>query len=61
VALADAYICSKWHLDPCSVAWVEAYLRTKWHLDLSDHLATTNMGQKLGEAVPLWGRSWVPT
>jgi len=30
------------------MAWAEAYLHTKWHLDPSSHLATTNMGQKLG-------------
>jgi len=36
------------------VAWAEDYLRTKWHLDPSSHLATTNMGQKLGKgAMPL--------
>jgi len=45
-----------------TVAWAEVYLRTKWHLDPSSHLATTDMGHKLGRgAVPLWGRvSWVP-
>jgi len=31
-----------------SVALVEAYLRTKWHLDPYTHLATTDMGRKLG-------------
>ena len=30
----------------------EAYLRTKWHLDLSSHLATTDMGRKLGAGFP---------
>jgi len=40
-----------------SVAWAEAYHRTKWHLDTSNHLATTDIGRKLGGAVPpfLWG------
>jgi len=33
----------------------EAYLRTKWHLNPSGHLATTDMGWKLGRAMPLWG------
>ena len=36
------------------VAWVEAYLHTKRHLNPSSHLATTDMGRKLG-AVPLRG------
>ena len=35
-----------------NVAWAEAYLRTKWHLDPSSRLPTTDMGQKLGAAVP---------
>jgi len=30
------------------VAWAKAYLHTKWHLDPFSHLATTDMGQKLG-------------
>jgi len=34
------------------VAWTDAYLRTKWHLNPSSRLATTDMGQKLGAAVP---------
>ena len=37
------------------MAWAESYLHTKWHLNSSNHLATTDMGQKLG-AVPLWER-----
>jgi len=37
------------------VAWAEAYLRTKWHLDPYSRLATTDMGRKLGEALPLGG------
>jgi len=42
-----------------TVTWAEAYLHIKWHLNPSNHLATTDMGRKLG-AVPLWGRmSWV--
>jgi len=32
-----------------NVAWAEADLRTKWHLDPSSHLATIDMGQKLGD------------
>jgi len=41
---------------------VEAYLHIKWHLDPFSHLATIDMGQKLGEAMPpFWGQeSWVP-
>jgi len=32
----------------------------KWHLDLSSRLATTDMGQKVGAVVPLFGvGSWV--
>jgi len=38
-----------------NVAWAEAYLRIQWHLDPSSCLATTDMGQKLGAAVPLFG------
>jgi len=34
------------------VAWAEAYLHTKWHLSPSSHLATIDIGRKLG-AVPL--------
>jgi len=33
-----------------NVAWAEAYLCTTWHLDLSSHLATIDIGWKLG-----WG------
>jgi len=36
-----------------NVAWAEAYLRTKWHLDPLSHLATTDMGRKLGGSAPL--------
>ena len=39
-----------------NVIWAEAYLPAKWHLDPSSRLATTDMGQKLEGAVPLWGR-----
>ena len=39
-----------WH----NVAWAEVYLRTKWHLDPSSRLATIDMGQKLGGAVPFF-------
>jgi len=34
------------------VAWAEIYLSTKWHLDPSSHLATTDMGRKLGGLCP---------
>jgi len=38
-----------------NVAWVKAYLPTKGHLDPSSQLARTDMGRKLGGAVPLLG------
>jgi len=41
------------------VAWTEVYFRTKWHLNPSSHLATTDVGRKLG-AVSLWGRGLGP-
>jgi len=44
-------LCSfRWELGPhlTQCAWAEAYLRTKWHLGPSSHLATTDMGRKLG-------------
>jgi len=45
-------------LTQCDLA--EAYLRTNWHLGPSSHLATKDMGRKLG-AVPLWREvCWVP-
>jgi len=31
-----------------------------WHLDLSSHLATTDMGRKLGAPPPLGEGSWIP-
>jgi len=37
------------------VAWAEIYLRTKWHLDPSNHLATIDMGQKVGVLCPFPG------
>jgi len=37
-----------------NVTWIEAYLLTKWYLDPSSCLATIDMGQKLGDAVPLF-------
>jgi len=40
----------------CGLGRLEAYLPTKWHLDLSSRLATTDMGRKLGGAVPLCSR-----
>jgi len=36
-----------------NVAWSEAYLHTKWHLNPSSHLATMDIGQKLG-LCPYW-------
>ena len=36
------------------VACAEVYLRTKWHLGLSSRLATADIGQKLGGAVPFF-------
>jgi len=39
------------------VDWAEIYLRTKvvkWYLDPSSSLATTDMGRKVGGAVPLF-------
>ena len=44
--------CIKMAFD--KVAWAKAYHHTKWHLNLCCHLATRDMGRKLG-AVPLWG------
>ena len=44
-----------------NVAWAEAYLPTKWHLDPSSRLATTDMGRKLGGAVPLIGGAGSPS
>ena len=39
-----------------NVTWAAVYLPTNWHLDPSSRLATTDMGRKLGGAVPfLWG------
>jgi len=35
-----------------NVVLAEAYLRTKWHLDPCSHLATIDMGQKLGASPP---------
>jgi len=37
------------------VAWAEAYHCTQWHHDPSSRFATTDMGRKLGGAVPLLG------
>jgi len=43
-----------------NVGWDEAYLRTQWHIDPSSRLATTDIGRKLGRAVPLLGGgSWL--
>ena len=38
------------------VAWAEACLCNKWHLGPSSHLATIDMGLKLGGSVPFLGR-----
>jgi len=49
------------HLTQCRLGRVEAYLPTKWHLEQSSHLATIDMGRKLG-AVPLSGSgTWFPS
>ena len=47
------------HLTLCRP--VEADLSNKWHLDLSSHLATIDMGRKLGGGGRLcpFGGSWV--
>jgi len=37
-----------------SVAWAEVHFRTKWRLHPSIRLATIDMGQKLGGAVPFF-------
>ena len=36
------------------MAWAVGYLHTKRHLDPSSHLATVDMGQKLGALPPFW-------
>jgi len=51
-------LCPFWgglgpHLTECGQS--RAYRRTKWHLDTSSRLATTDVGRKLGAAVPLFG------
>jgi len=43
------------HLTQCRLGW-GLYLPTKWHLDPSSHLATRDMGLKLGgKALPPFG------
>jgi len=37
---------------PHCVRWAEVYLCTKWHANPSGHLATTDMGRKLGDCAP---------
>jgi len=46
-----------------NVTWAEANLRTRWHLDPSSHLATIDVGHKVGEAVVLlfWGVAGSPS
>jgi len=36
-----------------TVTSAESYLHTKWHLSPSSHLATTDIGRKLGSCAPL--------
>jgi len=36
-----------------TVTWAVAYLYTKWHLNPSIHLATMDIGRKLGGCAPL--------
>ena len=44
-----------------NVAWAEAYHQhTKWHHNPCSHLATTDIGQKLGAPPSLWGGGAVP-
>jgi len=43
------------------VELAEAYLRTDWYLGPSSCLATTDMGQKLETAVPLFGVAGSPS
>jgi len=60
VALAEAYLHAKCHLDQSScLATVDMGRPTQWHLDPSSHLATTDMGRKLGGCAPLEEGSWV--
>ena len=42
------------------VAWAKTYLHTKWHLGPSNHLASTDMGRKLGGCTPLGERELSP-
>ena len=51
-----------WDLIQHNVAWAKVYLCTKWHLDPSSHLATIDMGQKLGGGgcALFSGGSWFP-
>jgi len=44
------------NLSQCNVAWADAYVCIKCHLDPSSRLATTDVGRKLGDSVPFWGR-----
>ena len=37
-----------------TVTWAQAYLHTKLYPDTSSRLATVDMGQKVGVAVPLF-------
>jgi len=39
-----------------NVAWVEAYRHAKWYTDPCSHLATIDMGKKLGALPPFLGR-----
>jgi len=42
------------HLAQCRLRrGLPPYQHTKWHVNPTSHLATTDMGGKLGEAVPL--------
>ena len=51
---------SSWVSIKHKVAWAEAYLRNKWHLDPFSHLATIDMGLKLGAPPPFWGGELSP-
>ena len=37
------------------MAWTETHIHAKCHLDPSNHLATIDMGRKLGALPPFWG------
>ena len=45
-----------------NVAWAKVYFHTKWRLHPSSHLATIDMGRKLGSRAPFcWGVAATPS